>query len=761
MNIYVNDPGPIEPVERIVSDHQDREAAWSAAAGESARLDTFARMLRAERRRRTRRSLLSAVGILMSAQSSPRPRSAAVPAVPVSREPADHPRRLRTRARFVRRSVLLGLVIVVAHTAIPESTERLLAPVFANLPVQNARLQALERNIDCSRAQAVTDREGRFVGARLLAGRDCGKVDPQVMATPVGDAQIAPIAAAIEAIEGRSRGWRSLFGVVELATFLRLAEWALGDRIKPTGTPPLQSALELAANKPHAMSLGDKLAWLTVTARYVARHLAEFDARARFLADRTRCLVARPGGGWVSYAGGACVLLLTGRDGSADLSLGESCIVAASFGQQIWIAPEDAPAGARTTMKSTVNLARRRAQLCVARLARDAHEAASARAWLEIYAPVPPPTAPILAAMTSVPLAAGLLDALSTARTARTPVVLALSAAELRTVAERVAALFPSVDHRLAQGLCLRPDCPDRKPDFALVVAELIGDRLLTRVALSNRHGMTSEHGRRFGSLAKVPVILDLGRTNESHLCDRGLGGLRNPGGDTGAVDCSAGQGLVPVRDAVARSLNLPFIDHVRRHADRFRWLLPRLGLRITVDAASDGEFAAGAVLGFGATMSMESHIRLLATIRGAAEGSRLRAAGPVALESGADAASLDLAELGYTRAEVARAAILLRAPLAPGGTLAALRPLLELRGCDVKDAIGKTGTTETASDRAGVAGKTILAAFQCGARTFVGMVSLAAPASADVSIGGVTAADLARLLDAAIGGLLAREVRT
>jgi hypothetical protein len=455
------------------------------------------------------------------------------------------------------------------------------------------------------------------------------------------------------------------------------------------------------------------------------------------------------------------VRLLTARSETAALSLGERCIVAASFGQQIWIAPEDAPDSARATMETTVALARRRAQLCVTRLARDGDEAAAARAWLEIYAPIPPRTAPVLAAMTSAPLVAGLLDAVSAARPAGAPLALSLSATELRTAAENVAALFPSVDRRLAPGLCLRPNCPDRRPDFALVVVELIGDRLPSRVVLSNRHGMTREHDRRFGSLSKVPVILDLGRTNESHLCDHALGGLRNPGGDTGAVDCSAGQGLVPVRDAVARSLNLPFIDHVRRHVDRFRWLLPRLGLRITVDAASDGEFAAGTVLGFGATMSMESHIRLIAAIRGAGERRRLHVTGPVALEFGAESASLDLAELGYTRAQVARAAALLRAPLAPGGTLAALRPLLERRGCDAEDAIGKTGTTETASDRRGVAGKAIIAAFQCGTRTFVGMVSLAAPAGGDVSIGGVTAADLARLLDAAMGGLLTREVRT
>ena len=84
------------------------------------------------------------------------------------------------------------------------------------------------------------------------------------------------------------------------------------------------------------------------------------------------------------------------------------------------------------------------------------------------------------------------------------------------------------------------------------------------RIALDSR--------LRVGSHGKWVVLLEMAKSNlfdsDSVLCDRALDGIQNAGGDTGVASCAGGRGLVPIRTAFGKSLNLPIIDAARRLSD-------------------------------------------------------------------------------------------------------------------------------------------------------------------------------------------------
>jgi hypothetical protein len=620
--------------------------------------------------------------------------------------------------------------------------------------ISTAAVERVGNRSACLNTLQLVDVDGREVGLIRRALRDdCDRV---AFSAPFEPEAAMRIATAFGQLEGAwTRSPRTFLGhdlVVYVAAALSKAESVLlrplqgnadGTRrwsILPSrGSGPILTVFESLSGNPDAVSsIGEKAANLRDAALFAAHHLPDDQTRAHFIAQSLPVL-AVDGGRELGGARAADVLF-----GGPPEGWGETCLFAALSGF-----PLDMRAHRRTlpTFVKREQRARGRAVACVEALAAAEERAAELtvlRNWK-----LPAHAVPVLASAMLAPV----LEARALPVSEESNQIALTVRAEAQAAAgDALRPLLTRIEDRLAAGQCFGRDCRARA-SYTIAVAEIEGDALPLRLLAANREGAIFGHhdgppdARHavppdFGlaSQHKTLLVLLAAQHGEDALCNRRIAGITNVSGPEPVAACEGGLGRVRLAEAVARSMNTPFVDLAIRRTEAARAIEDGLGL--LGPPSQPGAIA----LGQGRTAPPERFMALMAALDRAGHGAPARTEG-LSLIVGRPAWAIDLLPLGLDEDAARRAARAMAAPLDhPAGTL---RPLaLALRDAGFAPGIGKSGTGETPEGSARQRGFTATA--ERDGRRFVVHVSVSSR-DGRTPLGTVPTADLAALAVAAL----------
>lgn len=354
-----------------------------------------------------------------------------------------------------------------------------------------------------------------------------------------------------------------------------------------------------------------------------------------------------------------------------------------------------------------------------------------------------------------------------TALNAVTPISLLAEQQEFRRL---VAKPLARIRKNLPRGTCLM-NCgrgnTANKAGVAVTLSEIVGDRLLVRLALSNSTPDLSGIGRPFaqgstirssGSFNKIAIILQRVSGPQAMLCNKQyiLSGrrLRNPPSPYarfGHSKCIA-KALLPVREAYAYSLNLPFIHSANELG---REATTELYESLGFDIHRNGKRLPGpsaVVLGYGATTDMANFASIMAAAAHAIGKEPARSKRPSLFPAGSvavgDETIRDLSSFLSDPSAPSRLAKILSSSIVHrGGTLKSLFSRLKQHGC--RTIAGKTGSVDSKKS-AKVEAKLVIAVFDCLGKRYVA-TALVRASRLTHSINTVKTADLASLIDATL----------
>ncbi len=661
-------------------------------------------------------------------------------------------------------SLFVGLAGL--HTAAPVAFERAAAPLIAAIPWP--RVTAIEEAMVCLQAIPVIDSEGRNLGAIRRPG--CRPSDNMLMTSAIASEDVAKIRVdAIEVLEGEiAPNRKTLFGV-DLTGLPRIVKY--GARVGSSS--PIVSATESIAGQPRGgassiwfvrqgLRIIRKIDSYAASAVFTARHLPRMEDRIRFVLENTPCVRGASKSRFgAPLAGRLCARFLFGK-GFARLSAAERCLHAASFLHQFRFVGPQTPYKARLRAEKVLAKIKKRAMICAERLASrqewsELKLSATKRqisnytvpTWRpdEFHDPrvsllrrrLPGLTILLKDELKLFGQKAGLVPGAG--------LQLSVSARQQRVFHSRLTKTLAGLSSRINPALCIM-DCRNgqERADVAAGIFEVSGDQLWLRAGYSNRHylmtGPLRKEGGRYvlgpahrslGSLQKPWIAILAHMKGKRRLCNRAFGGIQNPNGGKGVPRCGARRGWVTVSAALARSMNLPFINFLRSvpryEAESY---FKRLGFSIAPDATGV-HFVTGSVLGNKVTAAPILVVRDWAALLKGILGESPVAVLPAA-NLGADRVlPVNLADAGIK--DLPRLRRLLGAPIGRHGTLRKLAPVLRRAGC--RTAIGKTGTSEGSGTATAVRDKVVIAAFQCGKRKYVAFAMVGSP-SMTVPLGGI-----------------------
>lgn len=745
-------------LESLVDSELAREEAWRTALAQRGAppLERYLRLLLAKR-------LAAELGRTFPRRQStastpegwrwPVPGVEGWPATPVGRRRPLPPFRLR-------RWLLGGLMAAAFGMALAIGIEPAMRPLVAG--IGNANTARAEAALRCGEAILLRDESGRWVGSFPMV--DCRAAERPHLTAPFDDEATLALAEAIGTLEGRwAEGPLTLFGndVVGMAQHAanRLEVWLRSAGrpaisggstwTRPGGSGPFLSAFESLIGEPHAIDdWRQKMSFVVASSVFEARAMGgDRLARARFIVERMPVLDGR--GFALGGALGAEALF-----GGPPRDLGERCLFAAAAGFPLWMPRDVAHERYRAARAARHERAQGRARACAAQLATSSEELAAALARIDVFenpSEVPPQLGASATPVVWDSLMASIGEIDSVER------VLSLETAAQETAEPAIVAALDTIAPRLAPGLCFDGACEVRA-DHLVAVAEIQGDGLLLRVVATNRHRSLfgpvqriDEHLQpmtpAFGLASQHKIIIGLvaARHEETALCNKRHGEIRNVSGPEPVDACDLGDdaGWVAAIEAMARSMNLPWIEVAVRHSEEVDTLERSLGL------AGEPAGPAAAALGVGRRASPARFMALLAAIERGANGEPPRSRDP-SLLVGQTGEVVDLDALGYGGDAVSRVAAWLEAPLAAPGTLVPLNEAVAAIGCVAKR--GKSGTGET-GEVDGVRSRQTLASIDCGGRQFIVFASLWS-SHAGRHIGNVGARDTSALIAAALRGV-------
>jgi hypothetical protein len=667
----------------------------------------------------------------------------------------------RRQSRWARSARIIAILALLKGVGV-YAVEPVLGPVIGALPsILADRAQAALR---CGDAVLLRDGAGRAVGAVPVNPSDaCNEFH---LTAPFDDAIAQRIAEGVGVLEGRwQRSPLTLFGqdlvglgrgagfeferwVRGLSREQALASWLSGTRptvLPPRGSGPMLSVFEALIGQPGRVGDPfDKVRNVYASMVFVARGPGtDTVSRARFLAERMTVIhgVGRP------LAGALAAEALFGRPPA---NLGEICLFAAASTFHLY---QNLPVYGDHVVRR-LERARARARVCADRLAEDDAERDEAREVIDRFE-LPAGMLPILPAGS----ATVVRDALVAAGISQAQADLRLSIDFSAQVASHrpVLDVLDRLSGRLSSELCFAGSCQTRA-DYLVAVAEIDGDDLPLRVAFTNRHRslLGPFEPRQGASPTPLPPAFGLGSQHksllaliaahhgETRLCNRVFGPITNTSGPAPVESCDGrDEGWVGTREALGRSMNLPWVDIARRRASEMSLL--EAGLGFMGDPAGPG----GAALGVGRRAPPERFLAYFAALARAAAGHRPSTNGLMVFD-GYPAHAVDLEGLGYAADVVREAAMLFSAPFEANGTLRHLPAQLRPLGCTAE--LGKTGTTEI--DGGGRArSRTATVVVSCGTRQFVVFASVES-FNAQQPLGDITAREIGELIAAALSGL-------
>lgn len=768
MNAPFRDPSE-RSIEELVEEHLARERAMRHGMRRSTdRLGAFLRTLarrrrleRVQRFRPFRRCGKARAARTSGSAYAENDACAYTESLASRREPRTARLRRRSMTGYAFRALAAIALLTIAPVATlfaanaiaPHAVNAALSAVVAELPWRNEEVAELALRDRCATARPVEDVHGRLFALAPAVDDACADVEIDHVSTPFPPETARLLVEAIGAVEGRSliRDRRSIVGVLDVAVFKRAGEALLtGDRL--TGSPPLLTAIESASARTDQLNLVEKAGSVLTAAIYTARELRSDEAREQFIIRNLPCVRGGRGSRFgPARAGGQCVRLMFGKAPDAWLTLGERCMLAGAVGFQIIhlgsVSRPEADEFARKRLKR----AKTRARNCAGRIGVDAASIAGAKAFIDGYEPGEK-IETFLKSLRRVSTEPAVQDAISVSPEAgRLRLTIDRDVQEAVTAAVRNR--LPILDPRLAAGLCFRDAAECEPPDVVVAIGETVGApaSVEMRAVVSNRHGefvRIRDEVRALGSVSKIPLSLLVGAG--THLCDHRFGKVRNPNGSLGVERCAGGAGAVAPETVFARSMNLPLLDLAIRKGDVAARLYESLGYRLV--GATREKRALGMVFGGGATAPLSRHVAVLTALARGIDGEAARVDG-VNLLDGVSETKVDLdaavEALGLDPGSVMRAGALLRGVAKAGGTAPTLAATLAGFGCG--NVIAKTGTGETGADARGVRTRALIAAFDCGDRSFVAAAMIGSPGDRDQSIGRISSAALVDLVASAL----------
>jgi hypothetical protein len=636
--------------------------------------------------------------------------------------------------------------------------------------VPNANVAVIERARSCVEAQPVLDAAGFLVGASAL--RQCAG-EYKLLSAPVSREAAAAMYLAWLAVEGEYRVAPSTISGLNLKGWARAALQQIGFWTGNSGgSSPLETAIKNLLERPGRLTRIFKVRSGFDTLTYTARRLPDGE-RDRFVTEHIPCAAGLSGTAFgPSLAGGLCPLFLFGKTADA-LDWAERCAWAGSAQPLYWVSTDVSSERQVSFARAAEARVRERANDCLRRIGAElgwsAEEIAQWHARVERIS-FPAQRRRLTGAPESadlemtVPGLVYLLQDEMRLLVGAPPTStnqLTISAEAQRRAHERVLQILPQIEPKLAE-LCFT-DCDggNRPADVLAVLAEIVGDRLLVRLAVSNSHFLLSgpiertENGARrartdrsVGSTNKPWLLVRLlAETRLRQLCNQVPVGAAGRANDTGRQPCADGQGFVDLRRAIARSLNPPFADAVNRlgGAGSLTAYFEALGFDVAA-GLTGAEFVDGLVLGYRVTASPAVLMRNMAALYRGYLGEEPASSLPSMLVHGSGVNRFSWSEVGVNVLHLREAGALLATPIGdPDGTLRSLAPVLTRHGCG--RAIGKTGTTDSTVVQA-VRDKLVLSAFQCGTRRYVAFGLIGSP-SVNVPLGQIQASHVVRLIDA------------
>jgi hypothetical protein len=650
-------------------------------------------------------------------------------------------------------SIVAGAAVAGGAYVAPAATERLLQPMMQVAPLPRAEAEARVAALDCATRVPVTG-NGEILG-HMPARTGCGApgdrtaelFHPSLLTAYIynGAAQYLEI---LDLVEGRSFGGGALYGF-NFTGAARVVHTAVVDGQLIGGSTPWTSAIEtLADQQAQSRSVSDKLHAIALGAALSSGLLRDTAARTDFIIRATPAALhlSGPHAG-LAIAGGLLPGAVFGKTGIDTLGLGQMCLLAAAAKSHILL-PGPRPS-ARDVLRAESRLIRVKARAeerCVAVLERAGQhtpaQITQARDEIAAYA------LPTSTALAGPP--AGLHRILAdaarlapvTGATIDTQMSHAGQASLVRAEAALRADLGQRPGMRAGDGLCSNDCAPDDVRLDTLAVTVRKGTEGLDIVAATaSRHGLfhgkietigdTVRRGtptRGIASLVKALAVPSLMHSGVGSLCRRAWAGIRDrtrPG-----TDCSQPSHFVTVTDMVGRSLNTAFADAIDRVGlETIVTGLENLGGTVAVEPTA-AETRRSLATGTALQMSPEVAIHAFATVAAGTTGAvTALLAGPSLHAASNNLSPLADPSEGFTGNQRARLAQVLAAPLAPGGTVHAMRRKLTEMGCDGDTMMGKSGTSEAIGPTGfEIRDRLVILETRCGGHDYVTFAMIGSP---------------------------------
>lgn len=670
----------------------------------------------------------------------------------------------RWQAKGLKTCVLVILMLPFLQLALP-AVMNSVASFVVRVLTPDAWVEGFYAKQQCAVRLPVVDASGPLLDVTdSVCGLPSG--EPHFITSPMTQAEASRYARFIELLEGDHAVARNTLLGVDLKGIGRAVLGLLPSRTSVGGSNGLQTAIKNLDGNVDGSVMIEKVGYLAKT--MLAAAYMDDDARDMFVALNLPPITTRNPTYGAPLAGGL-VPFVFGETRVSDLSDGQLCLLAAALKRQLIVTGHDTTAAQqRSADRRNAGVKERAKTRCVDELGLPSAQVAQAYADIDtvqltmsalgdeprLGAP------PRLRGM--APGARSFLSGVDERERRESPLLFsALSGETQRAFQQRLIDWGGDLTLRDAT-LCLPwLSCREgqRSVDMLAVVLEGEGAEQQMRLGYSTSE-LWKSNNRSLGSLPKIlagGMALAQGHASATFCRRRALG--LHDGDFAGFDDCRDAGAQLSLEQLIGHSSNLAYVELIDAlgGAERVAGYYDALGLHVEPRQAfptrDDYRWALG--VGTGVTGSPQNAVRAFTALVAAAEGKP-----PVAYQIEAMSPAshpIDLSNvISGDIGAIASHATQLQGALHEGGTLQALAPALEARGCSIERSFAKTGTTQAQNrdDRRRVRDRYILLSTECSGRRITAMTMIGSPNMAS-SIDGIRGADSRKLMLNALDAVL------
>lgn len=586
--------------------------------------------------------------------------------------------------------------------------------VLAHLPLPPLAQTAVsfwECSLDTS---LMRDVDGEILRATSASGSPCSS---QVRSAPVSDNMAIEIERAIVSVEGEHDAWITLAGHDVRGPMRYLAAEIVPSLGIRGGSSPYLSAVESAADQPHAAGIQKKIANMWAASLL---HQRQSDQERRHL------LAEAPQLGYLRGQPISGQLFLDTLAAPLPDML-KPCLVATAYRSPVL-------PGRGLSEKQLIQ-----ARLCVERTLPASERAPAINAFRAYRAPSSQPLS--TSAVRMIDESRGQLSG-RLPDEVRLSFSLAQHAAFEKAVEGGLSAVLSKVNPALLD--------PDGNPNVytSFIVAEVGQDGTLELLAAHTSHAglIFKPPAIGYASQHKVLDLMLASRSPTGLICNRKVGAMRNTAGPPPVATCESPGAMVPLGVAIGLSINTSFAAYAEDHREDRRRLETALGFK-----GNEASPMRMRPLGAGGPVASAARfMEIHAALYHARHGRPARTGG-LGLFQPSSLGGVDLGQAGIDPVAAARAAAHLEMPVRMG-TLKSWRDAGLPNGWSAE--AGKSGSGETGSDQ--LRGRSQTVTFtRPGENHGLIMFGWIESGDAKISVGNITHRDLRDVMAAGLTAII------